>query len=609
MELTSLFSTIQDFPVVFLHYARHSTPVVIAHLFCTAVSSLFRFFIHSLTSQRSASLSRLTILLKDKRTYAHPLTFRPVNMTSQGLQAAGNKKARRHLRSTSIHRVTACLLLLSLGTLVDSLDTAIPDFRIALNFLGGAFFQCQAFDSEMIRTTSQNCLRLLVGACGIDSQIVSVASGECDGSSAILRGGNMVTTGSFPPAPKDVSQCVQDIFRSDICLDFFKVVYPYIDTISLGLDVPMATSGPSASPTKSPMPSALSSLSPSLSPTTTDAISTDESGLGRDAINSPAPGSSDSNNIAVIIGSVVGVALLAGLLAMFAYKREKKQKAWREGAMRDVTLDDVDEDDIEAHHHVVDNPRTKEGLLYPAPESSDTGSSLFGRMLASTATVALGALHFRSENNDEATQENSAEDNLGSSEDDASTENACGPKGNDLAAPRDDRASDLEGAQAGKDKIMPVSILRNPRERLAAEALPTVTPDIVSAPNATNLEGAESDAVSPVESKANILTPHSAMGLLTCAMHPFHCLAPKSQDQLSEGSSIPYQTDFGPDESWDPDDNSIGSTEGEDNFQTTKPASPIDRMRLLESVTKKSFEMQRLRTPVETEPYRPKYYL
>jgi hypothetical protein len=520
-----------------------------------------------------------------------------------------------------------------MGTLANSLDTAIPDFRITLNFLGGSFFQCQPYDSEVIRSASEDCLRLFVGACGIDSQVFSVASGECDGSSAILRGGNMVTTGAFPPAPNDVSQCVQDIFRSDLCLDFFERTYPYIESISLGLDdVPMPTSGPSASPTRSPMPSALSSLSPSLSPTTkspsfnptTLAPSREdasdgsgvlsESGLGKDPVYDPI-GSSDGNNIAVIAGSAVGVALLAGLLAMFAYKREKKQKSWREGVVRDVTLDDVDDDDIEAHHHVVQNYRTKEGLLYPPPESSDTGSSLFGRMLASTAGVALGALQFRSENNEECTQENSAEDMLGSSQDDGSTENA--------------RASDLEGAQAVNDTIAPVSILRKPKERLAAESpfnndknLPTVvTPDIASAPNATTFEKSKSNVVSPGAVSPHVVSPDNskaksptqpfAMGLLTCAMHPFHCITPirgiVSQDQLSEGSSIPYQTDFGPDESWDPDDTSIGSAEGEDNFQTTKPASSSER--LLDNVTKKSFEMQRLRTPVETEPYRPKNYL
>jgi hypothetical protein len=571
----------------------------------------------------------------------------PVNMTSQTLEFTGNMKAKRHLRSTSIHRVTVvCLILLSMGTLVDSLDTAIPDFRITLNFLGGSFFQCQPYDSEVIRSASEDCLRLLVGACGIDSQLVSVDSGECDGNSAILRGGNMVTTGAVSPAPADVSQCVQNIFRSDICLDFFERTYTYIDSISLGLDVPMPSSRPSASPTKSPMPSALFSLSPSLSPTTnptsgptlapagapilvvpeepdasdgsdTNAITTDESGIGRDPIYDPI--GSDGNSIAVIAGSVVGVALLAGLLAMFAYKREKKQKAWRaEGAMRDVTLDDVDDDDIEAHHHVVQNYRTKEGLLYPPPpESSDTGSSLFGRMLASTAGVALGALQFRSENNEEGTQENSAEDMAGSSQDDGSTKNARDPRGND-------RASGLEGAQAVNEKIAPVSILRKPKERPTLESpfnndttlRTVVTPDNASAPTATNFEGVESDAVSPagvspVASKAKSPIQPFTMGLLTCAMHPFHCMTPIrgviGQDQMSEGSSIPYQTDFGPDESWDPDDNSIGSTEGEDNFQTTKPASPSER--LLENVTKKSFEMQRLRTPVETEPYRPKNYL
>lgn len=555
-------------------------------------------------------------------------------MTSQTLQAIGNKEAKRHLRSTLIHRVTVCLfLLLSMGTLVDSLETAIADFRITLYFLGGSYFQCQPYDSEVIRSASEECLQLLVGACGIDSQLVSVASSDCDGSSAILRDVNMVTTGASPPAPDVVSQCVQDIFRLGVCLGFFERTYPYVDSISLGLDVPMPTNGPSVSPSKSPMPSALSSLSSSLSPTVApagapiltvpeepnvsdgssggDKISTDESGLGRDPIYNPVPGSSGGNNIAVVAGSVVGVALLAGLLAMFAYKRENKQKAWRKGVMRDVTLDDVDEEDIEAHHHVVANYRTKEGLLFPPPESSDTGSSLFGRMLASTATVALGALQFRSQNSEECTQENSAEE-LGSSQDDGSTENAVAPRGDDL-----------EDAQADNDKIVPVSILRKPKERLAAESpfkenasFPTVAPDIASAPNATNSEGVGSDAdsrdaVSAVVSKAKSPTQPFAMGLLTCAMHPFHCIAPirgvLSQDQLSEGSSIPYQTDFGPDESWDPDDNSIGSAEGQDNFQTTKPASPSER--LLENITKKSFEMQRLRTPAETEPYRPKNYL
>jgi hypothetical protein len=560
-------------------------------------------------------------------------------MTSRNLQATGNKNAKRHLRSTSIHRATAvCLLLLSLGTLVDSLDTAIPDFRITLNFLGGSFFQCQPFDSEVMRSASEDCLRLLVGvlagACGIDSQLVSIASSECDGNSAILRGGNMVTTGTISPAPADVSQCVQDIFRSNICLDFFERTYPYIESISLGLDdLPMPSIAPSASPTKSPMPSALSSLSPSLSPTSSPSMNPSfvpsltptreadvadgsdtlsESGLGRDPIYDPI-GSSDRNNVAVIAGSVVGAALLAGLLAMFAYKREKKQKAWREGVMRDVTLDDVDDDDIEAHHHVVANYRTKEGLLYPPPASSDTGSSLFGRMLASTAGVALGALQFRSDNNEECTQENSAEDMLDSSQDDGSTENARASQGND-------RASDLEAVD---DKIAPVSILKKPKERLTPESpfnndapLPTVAPDTASTLNAANLERAESNVVSPHvvspdNSKAKSPTQPFAMGFLTCAMHPFHCMAPTrfalSQDQLSEGSSIPYQTDFGPDESWDPDDNSIDSAEGEGNFQTTKPSFPSER--LLENVTKKSFEMQRLRTPVETEPYRPKNYL
>jgi hypothetical protein len=148
--------------------------------------------------------------------------------------------------------------------------------------------------------------------------------------------------------------------------------------------------------------------------------------------------------------------------------------------------------------------------------------------------------------------------------------------------------------------------------------LPTVATEFASAPKAPDLEGPEPDAVlpavvspdakSPVNSKAKSPIQPFTMGLLTCAMHPFHCMSPIrggiSQDQMSEGSSIPYQTDFGPDESWDPDDNSIGSTEGEDNFQTTKPTSPSER--LLDNVTKKSFEMQRLRTPAETEPYRPK---
>jgi hypothetical protein len=586
-------------------------------------------------------------------------------MTTYNLEATSKKNAKRHSRLASIHRVTVvCLLLLSMGTLVDSRDTAIPDFRLTLNFLSGAFFQCQASDSENIRATAQFCLGLLVGNCGIESDEASIASGECDGSSAILRGINMVTTSVLPPSQEFVSQCVQDVFRSGTCRDFFERPYPYIDTISLGFDVPMP-----------PMPSALPSLSPSLSPssfpssgpsltpsppeeildvpeepnvsdgsdtfTSGDSISTDASGLGRDPIFNPTPGSSDGNNIAVIAGSAVGVALLAGLLAMFAYKREKKQKAWREGAaMRDVTLDE-DDDDIEAHDHVVDSLRTKEGLLYPPPpESSDTGSSLFGRMLASTATVALGALQFRSSNNDECTQEegDSYETNLGSSQDDGSTENARdgrGPQGGNLASTRDD-----QGAQVVNDNIVPVSILKKPKVRVAAESpytndaappavriaaaapynedtapLPTVAPEteIALAPNPTNSKGNESIAISPVDSKAKSQPQQYAMGLLTSAMYPFHCLAPVrgfiGSDQLSEGSSIPYQTDFKPDESWDPDDNSMGSSEGEDHFQTTKPASPSER--LLENVTKRSFEMQRLRTPAdaESEPIRGLDYL
>jgi hypothetical protein len=358
-----------------------------------------------------------------------------------------------------------------------------------------------------------------------------------------------------------------------------------------------------------------------------------ESGLGRESVNAPTPGSSDSSNVAAIAGSVVAVALLAGLLAMFAFKRDRKQKAWREGIMRDVTLDDMDEDDIEAYDNVVQQQRTKEGLLYPPPpESSDAGSSLFGRMLASTAGVALGSLRFRSENNEECTQENSAEDMLGSSEDDGgSTDARASSEGNDRAPSEgNDRSSDLEAVD---DKIIaPVSILRKPKERLAAESpfskdapLPTVAPDVAaSAPNATNLEGPVPDAVLPAVVSPDVKSPvvvskaktapsqPFTMGFLCGAMHPFHCISPSrgmiSQDQMSEGSSIPYQTDFEQDQSWDPDDNSVGSAEGEDNFQTTKPASPSERL-LDKNVRKKSFEMTRLRTPAETEPYRPKNYL
>jgi hypothetical protein len=450
---------------------------------------------------------------------------------------------------------------------------------------------------------------LFVGACdGIGTQVVTVASGECDGSSAIIRGATMTAASAVAPAPEDVSNCIQDVFRSNVCLDLFQNPYPFLASLSLGLDVPS-------------IPLAVSSLSPSLSPRVEAPIlSVPEdpdypddsyvapgdgtipaiSGLEQEPINGPAPGSAGSTNITAIAGSAAGVALLFAVLVMFAFNRQKK-KAWRDGAIHTATLDEVD---IEAHQYVIDSLHTKDGLFAP-PDSSDTGSSLLGRMLASTATAAFGALTFRSENNDECCtqEENSFED--------------------DLASARDDLTLNFEGANAVKPKIVPVSILKNAKRGIGVgapidedETLAPVAPGIVSAPapDVITWQGANADSPDDNKARTKTQTPRSPAGLLTCAMHPFHFLAPTRcavpQDQMSEGSSVPYHTDFGPDQSWDPDDNSIGSSNnGVDFFQAAPPASPIDRKRLLDSVAKKSFEMQRLRTPAEPEPRRPKSYL
>ena len=559
--------------------------------------------------------------------------------------------AKRTMLPNKMHRFALCLtvVLLSSGTPVaKALNTQVSDFRLTLEFLGGANFKCFPSDAEFIRASAEDCLELAVATCGISTTQVSLASSECDaGGAALIRGGYFVTTGTFPPSPGQVEDCLDSVFKLQTCLEIFEVTYPFVDKLKLSFDVPMPTAAPSQAPSKSAAPTVLPSQSPSalptskpttfrptlgpslvptvspttvspttvspttVSPTTVSPTTatfttasptivsyvgvsvdadgqliTDASAAEREPIYGNGVGSpNDGANVAAIAGSIAGAALLVVVLALFARSR-RKQKAWLDGAVRDTTT--LDEHDIEADIGAGLGGKDSLGLA-PRDASSDTGSSLLGRMLASSRS-ALASI---SDKTDECTPTQEEED-------EASVEQKNEPS----------------------TKIVPVSILRqskkqkdlNTMDNNAEDAsLRTVVPFItpVKAAQKKVEHAATPETVALPESPGSPDDSYSLMGRLACAMHPFHCLAPgrgvtTSQDQFSETSDAPYE----PDSSWDPDDSSLGDGDAVDAFQTTGSLLDSDNKRLLaDQVSKKTFKMQRLRIPAEPDTRRPKFYL
>lgn len=610
-----------------------------------------------------------TSTITDRMTMTTTTTTQPRrSATATPLPATKRtmRPRRCHWNPLSLAATALCFTVLSTMTtttvLVAALDSPVPDFALSLKFLGNSVLKCRPTDSELIRAAAEDCLRLSVSTCGLGVSLAGIASTECDGTGAILRGAYLVTTGaSFPPSTAQVQECVGGLFSMHRCLGFFEIPYPFVDSVAVDFDVPMPTAAPSQSPsvsqsptrgpTQSPTPSPTVSpttasptrsptaaptrapivpaptrsptfaptnvpnaptrppttLAPTASTTGTTADREIANGITQDAgganngNNNGDGNNGDSNNVAAIAGSVVGAALLVGLVALFAVNRQK-QKVWRDGAIREAIT--LDEDDLEAAATTTGGGGgglvTKDSL-YQAPDASDNGSSLFGRMLGAAFPFHAA----RSVNN----------------------ESSVAPSQYDG---KSDMQSDFEGMRTVEPKIVvtPVSILKSSKTRgvpftpekdvnTTQDTIPfTSTPE--AAPNGTSPQPQDPPSIGELtpENLGSAEQSYSLMGRLASAMHPFHCLAPvrsngglfgaRVDDQMSQASSVPYE----PDASWDPDDNTMSDNEAIDVFMTTDSLPSSDNKRLLaQSVTSKSFKMQRLRTPAEPEPVRPKFYL
>lgn len=130
---------------------------------------------------------------------------------------------------------------------------------------------CSSSTAQIIRNGFEDCLRTYNRQrCGIDAAFIGLGGAECVSDNTVSINGGVFSFSGMDVLPERVAQCVLDAANSETCMQTFRTAVPELGTIAYAVDSPMPTMFPTPSPSLAP------SISPTNAPTSSSSMSPSE---------------------------------------------------------------------------------------------------------------------------------------------------------------------------------------------------------------------------------------------------------------------------------------------------------------------------------------------